>query len=260
MDEILRHLPPGAHVLDLGCRDGSFPRTSYPELRVVALDRAPGAAGVQADAAALPFQDASFDALIANHSLEHMDDLEGVLRELGRVVRPGGSLYVSVPDASTFSDRLYRWIYHGGGHVNPFRDPDSLARRITRATGLELKATRPLHASFLYLERHHFRPRPPRRMWLFANGDRRAIIAFSYLLRLIDRVFATRLSVYGWGFWFGTLREPVDTLAWTNVCVHCGNGTPAELLTVRRHFLLRSYICRRCGAWNLFTPDRTEET
>ncbi|MES1257217.1 MAG: hypothetical protein ABUS51_02260, partial [Acidobacteriota bacterium] len=172
---------------------------------------------------------------------------------------PGGSLYVSVPDASTFSDRLYRWIYHGGGHVNPFGDPAGLARRITRATGLELQATRTLHASFLYLEKHHFRPRPPRRMWLFGNGDRHVIAALSYLVRVIDRAFATRLSVYGWAFWFGALHEPVATLAWTNVCVHCGSGTPAELLTVRRHFLLRSYTCQSCGTWNLFTPDRSEE-
>ena len=260
MQAILRHLPAGARVLDLGCRDGSFPRTDYPDLRFTALDREAGAAEVQADAAALPFQDAAFHAVIAFHSLEHMEALDAVLSEMGRVLRPDGSIYVSVPDASTFSDRLYRWIYHGGGHVNLFRNPAELTGRITSATGLPLRATRVLHASFLYLERRHFRPRPPRRMWLFANGDGRVILALSFLLRTVDRLASTRLSVYGWAFWFGNLREPVDTLAWTNVCVHCGSGTPAELLPVRRRFLLRSYDCASCGASNLYTPDRPERT
>src|SRR5947209_13556184 len=137
MDEILRNLPPGARVLDLGCRDGSFRASAYPKLRIVRLDRERPAEGVQADAARLPFPDACFDAVISNHSLEHMDALGPVLGEIGRVVRPEGSLYVSVPDASTFSDRLYQWVYHGGGHVNPFRDPVALAAQLSKATGLK---------------------------------------------------------------------------------------------------------------------------
>jgi SAM-dependent methyltransferase len=256
MDEILRSLPPGARVLDLGCRDGSFRAGTYPELIVIRLDRERppplvSSPGVQADAARLPFPDECFDAVISNHSLEHMDALDRVLCEVGRVVRPTGSLFVSVPDASTFSDRLYRWIYHGGGHVNPFRDPAALAAQISLATGLKHVATRSLHASFLYLERRHFRPRPPRRMWLFANGDQRVVVALSYLARLADRRFGTRLSVYGWAFYFGDIAEPIDVGAWTNVCVRCGGGCPAELLAVRG----RWYVCPVCGARNLFTPD-----
>src|SRR5947209_14134116 len=90
VDEILRSLPPGARVLDLGCRDGSFPAANYPELRVVRLDRERPAVGVQADAAWLPFPDGRFDTVISNHSLEHMDALDQVLHEIGRVVRPDG--------------------------------------------------------------------------------------------------------------------------------------------------------------------------
>ena len=245
MDEILRSLPRGARVLDLGCRDGSFRAEAYPALTVIRLDRDRPVNGVQADAARLPFPDHCFDAVISNHSLEHMDALGSVLQEVGRVVRPDGSLYVAVPDAATFSDRLYRWIYHGGGHVNPFRDPDELALTITRATGLPLVARRTLHASFLYLERHHFHPRPPRRMWLFANGDQRVIVALSYVARVLG------LSEYGWAFWFGRIPETIDTRAWTNVCVHCGCGCPAELLAETGPW----YRCERCGTRNLFTRD-----
>jgi SAM-dependent methyltransferase len=260
MDEILRNLPTGARVLDLGCRDGSFPRSAYPRLRVTALDLEPGAAQVQGDAGRLPFRDAAFDAVIANHSLEHMADLEQVLAEMGRVVRPGGGIYISVPDASTFSDRLYRWIFHGGGHFNPFRNAGELALRIEAATGLCHLATRTLHTSFLFLGRRHFKPRPPRRMWLFANGDARAVLALGYACRLADQVFGTRLSVYGWGLWFGAAGEPVDTLAWTNVCVECGHATPAALLQPDQHAFLPVYRCGSCGARNLFTNDGEEGT
>jgi SAM-dependent methyltransferase len=245
MHEILRNLPPAARVLDLGCRDGSFPLSAYPHLQVTRLDTEPPPGGVQADAARLPFPDDTFDSVVSNHSLEHMDALDTVLAEIGRVVRADGSLYVSVPDAATFSDRLYRWIYHGGGHVNPFRNASQLAARISAATGLPLVATRTLHASFLYLGRHHFRPRPPRRMWLFANGDRRAILALSYLARILG------FSKYGWAFWFGNVGEAVDTRAWTNVCVHCGAGCAAELLNVQG----RWYTCTQCETKNLFTRD-----
>jgi predicted SAM-dependent methyltransferase len=90
-----------------------------------------------------------------------MAELAAVLEEIGRVVKQGGSLYVAVPDAATFSDKLYKWIYHGGGHVNSFRSASELTLRIIQATRLRLVATRVLHTSFGYLERSHFHPRPP---------------------------------------------------------------------------------------------------
>jgi SAM-dependent methyltransferase len=169
MYEILRTLPQNAHVLDLGSRSGSFGLDGCPSAVVVRLDTElstiPGSGCfVQADAAYLPFRDASFDTVIANHVLEHVDDLPRVLQEIGRVVRPCGSLYVAVPDASTFTDHLYRWIYHGGGHINAFRSAEELTNQIARITSLAPVATRTLASSFGFLEKSHFHPRPPRRL------------------------------------------------------------------------------------------------
>lgn len=48
-----------------------------------------------ADAQALPFVDASFDAVIANHMLYHIPDLPRALGEIKRVLKPGGTLYAS---------------------------------------------------------------------------------------------------------------------------------------------------------------------
>jgi Methyltransferase domain len=265
MDEILRHLPEGAHVLDLGSLTGSFRPEACPGALVVRLDLETPAAGtppgfVQADAARLPFGDACFDAVIANHSLEHVENFRGVLREIGRVVRPGGSVYVAVPDASTFSDRLFRWVYRGGGHINPFRSASELASQITEATGLELAGSRPLYSSFEYLNRYYFKPGLDWRLWFAGNGTRRSIMLLSYVTRLIDGIFGTRTSVYGWALYFGHLAEPVQPGAWSNVCVGCGSGFPAAWLEaahlVRKRFLVcRFYWCPSCNSGNFFTRD-----
>ncbi len=47
------------------------------------------------DAQAIPFPENSFDVLIANHMLYHVPQLEQALREIVRVLRPGGALYAT---------------------------------------------------------------------------------------------------------------------------------------------------------------------
>ena len=159
MDEILRHIPPTSFVLDLRCARASFPRTSTPAI-VVRLDREirsaiPGELVVQADASQLPFGAASMDAIIANHSLEHFDDLQASLAEIRRVIRPSGALFVSVPDAASLTDRLYRWLADGGGHVTLFVTPDQIRRCVENATGLKHAATRTLCSSLSFLNRRN---------------------------------------------------------------------------------------------------------
>src|SRR6516162_1365450 len=106
MQEILNQLAEGSRVLDLGCDEGSFP-ASRTRAATVRLDRdLPGrrdSAFVQGDAALLPFANASFAAVISNHSLEHFENLDSVLREIGRIVRRDGALFVAVPDAATLT-------------------------------------------------------------------------------------------------------------------------------------------------------------
>jgi SAM-dependent methyltransferase len=266
MIEILRHLRPGSRVLDLGALTGSFPARLCPGASVARVDLEAPKPGtydgfVQADAGCLPFPDRSFDAVIANHSLEHIQGLSAALREIGRVVRPDGSLFVAVPDASTFSDRLYRWVYQeASGHINPFCSADALAAEITGATGLQFAASRALYSSFEYLNRYYFPARTSWRLRAVGNGSRRSIIALSYAARLFDRIFHTRASAYGWAFYFGNIQEQVEPEAWSNVCVGCGAGHSAPWLLaanlVRRRWLFfRAYSCPRCGSFNLFTPD-----
>jgi ubiquinone/menaquinone biosynthesis C-methylase UbiE len=56
---------------------------------------------VRGHAEALPFPDSSFDALVSTGTLEYADDLEVVLGELSRVLRPGGVAVVSFPRYDT---------------------------------------------------------------------------------------------------------------------------------------------------------------
>ena len=73
-------------------------------------------------------------------------------------------------------------------------------------------------------------------------------------------MFGTRLGVYGWALYFGSFAVPVDTDAWTNVCIRCGSGSQSEWLRhlnlVRRRFTVRVYRCPNCGTINLFSDDR----
>jgi SAM-dependent methyltransferase len=261
--EILENFGPGQRILDLGSGAGSFPSDFGPFIAIRAdldLPSSPAQNFAQADAARLPFRDRAFDAVISNHSLEHFHDLAGSLSEIGRVLKPTGALYIAVPDASTFGDRLYRWLAHGGGHVNPFTSAPELAANIERATHLHHVQTRTLCASLSFLNRRNARMPRPRRALAVGNGTEISLHVFTYFARLSDRLFGTRIGVYGWALYFGSFPVPVDTDVWTNVCIRCGSGAQSEWLRqmklVRRRFFLPVYRCPSCGTINLFFEDR----
>jgi hypothetical protein len=188
-------------------------------------------------------------------------DLPGALNEIGRVVKSNGRLFVAVPDATTISDRLYRWLARGGGHVNPFSSASDLATKITRATGLRLVATRTLCTSLSYLNRCNRRMRAPRRLLLLGGGTQISLHVIGYLLRLADRLLKNRASVYGWALYFGGGNAQIDSTAWTNICVRRGAAHPSSWLLhngmlSKSWCIFATYRCPACRAQNLFTDDR----
>jgi ubiquinone/menaquinone biosynthesis C-methylase UbiE len=117
----------GRRVLDIGCGLGGK-TVAYAEAkaRVTGVDlsesniarcaafareRGVDAAFAAGDAERLPFAGGSFDAVIANDSLEHFANPEAALRELARVLRPGGSIFLFfTPWKSPLGSHLYDYI------------------------------------------------------------------------------------------------------------------------------------------------------
>ncbi|MEX2644689.1 MAG: class I SAM-dependent methyltransferase [Gaiellaceae bacterium] len=90
-------------VLEVGCGTGEFTERMARELgadvvavdisgRMVELTAARGIDARVGDVQALPFEDAEFDVAVANWVLYHAPDVDMAIRELARVLRPGGRL------------------------------------------------------------------------------------------------------------------------------------------------------------------------
>jgi ubiquinone/menaquinone biosynthesis C-methylase UbiE len=95
----------GKTVLDVGCGKGRFARVlaeRYPESSIVAFDLAeamlrhvpPGIRRCAGSMTALPFRSESCDCAYATESLEHAVDIDAAVREMCRVVRPGGRIAI----------------------------------------------------------------------------------------------------------------------------------------------------------------------
>jgi len=118
LHEVIASQPHGARVLDAGCGPGSWPYDERPDLDITGFDIKfpPGppkprerTRACRADLARLPFRAESFDLTVCHYVLEHVAELERCCDELTRVTRRGGTLYLSVPRAAAFDDRLYRF-------------------------------------------------------------------------------------------------------------------------------------------------------
>jgi SAM-dependent methyltransferase len=141
-------------VLDLGCGEGSFDYQFFGCSGVIGIDSIAAnlkpvgrVLPVIADAAFLPLPSGTFDLVISHHSLEHFRNARAVVREIGRILKPTGRLFVSVPDGGSLSDRLYRFLLAGGGHFQLFTFT-SLVNLIESETSLHLVSWQTLYSSF----------------------------------------------------------------------------------------------------------------
>jgi len=95
--ERLRAMASRTFVLDVGCGQRPFERLFSDSVYIGSdLDRS-ARVNVVADNAELPFRSDIFDLVIASETLEHTLRYEEAVRELVRVTRPGGYVFVSVP-------------------------------------------------------------------------------------------------------------------------------------------------------------------
>jgi SAM-dependent methyltransferase len=96
-------------VLDLGCGDGHFASVAFREPLDVGLDPWTRPVHLAAKSGAyrlvihgngceMPFPDGAFNTVISNSVLEHIPDVEKVLAEVGRVLKPGSAFIFCVPN------------------------------------------------------------------------------------------------------------------------------------------------------------------
>lgn len=266
MHELLAQLGPDQAALDLGCGAGSLPYAGY-SCRIVAVDlQPPGeiprpARGgfVRADAACLPLPAACCDLVIANHTLEHIANWRGALRETARVLKPEGLLVACVPDGHCLSDALFRFLDKGQEHVNRFRR-DEFLTAVEREAGLRLRRWRALYSSYSFLNRRpgqRFGGRAQALNWVPGRLLRAALLAWNALARAVDCRLGARWGTYGWLFYFGRNAsvEAQQDPPQPNVCIQCGSSHDAAwLLSLGgvRGRIFRRYNCPTCATLNLF--------
>lgn len=102
-----RDLPAGSRILDVGA--GGCPyRRHFAHCTYVTQDAKPldaddlreggyGSIDLVCDAASIPVPDGEFDAVLCTEVLEHVPEPIAVVRELGRITRPGGRIMLTAP-------------------------------------------------------------------------------------------------------------------------------------------------------------------
>jgi SAM-dependent methyltransferase len=112
----VRGLGDAGRALDVGCGDGRLSAElaaadlTAADVSAVALDRArprlPGARLVELEPdAPLPLGDATFDLVLCAETIEHVRDVQLLLSEIRRVLRPGGTLALTTPAHSPLGRR-----------------------------------------------------------------------------------------------------------------------------------------------------------
>lgn len=138
---IARRLPlkPGDHILDVGCGAGWFWEAAASDLpqnlHLTLTDLSSGmvqeavercrpvpfasVTGQQSEAAALPFEDESFDGVIAMHMLYHLPDPSKAIAEMHRLLKPGGFLAVTTNGAGNMRELYALTTVFGSQPVDP---------------------------------------------------------------------------------------------------------------------------------------------
>ena len=139
-----------SRVLELGCGPGSLWQFNLGRIpagwQITLIDFSPGMlvearanlAGVHpfafelADAQALPFGDAAFDAVIANHMLYHMPDRPKALADIRRVLRLGGRFYAATNGATALQE-IHSLVHDFDPTIGLWGRPDT--KNFTLETG-----------------------------------------------------------------------------------------------------------------------------
>lgn len=191
----------GKKVLEIGCGRGGFAcwmAGAAPRTSLTAADFSPTAVAkgrehahsaqlsnvdwCVADVQALPWANGAFDTVISCETIEHVPDPRKAVSELARVLRPGGRLFLTVPNYLNFAGlhRIYRRVFRGetyreeGQPINHFTLLPLVARWV-RKSGIRIEGVRSVNFSVPYPGRpgillHALEGAPFPFPWLGNNG------------------------------------------------------------------------------------------
>jgi SAM-dependent methyltransferase len=151
----------GLDLLDVGCGDRPYEPLFSEAATIVGFD-VPGNAhaDIHGDIDAIPVEDASFDVVLCLQVLEHVPDPAAAVRELRRVVRPGGRVLATTHGVYPFHpnpEDLWRWTHTGLSRLfEENGDWSSIA--VTPGAGTALTtAMLVAHLADLFFKRAHAR-------------------------------------------------------------------------------------------------------
>lgn len=147
VQESAAQIPTEGWVLDAGAGEGRF-QQYFAHTRYVGVDVAIGSTDwdysnldVIADLMNLPFPFSTFDAVVCTQVLEHVPEPSRVLREIARVLKPGGRLYLSAPQS---------WHQHQKPY-DYYRYTSFGLRYLVEQSGLSVESIQPLGGYFWFL-------------------------------------------------------------------------------------------------------------
>ncbi len=160
--------PAAGDCLDLGCGDGVFMKhflsenschfigcdADYNRLLRAGVYCNNGNIFVNALAENTPFADQSFKTVLLHHVLEHTEDDLGVIAECRRLLKPGGTFIIGVPNEDSVNGRMLRSLhprlYREGEHINFYSERKILS--ILMDSGFQIQKVK--RVGFIFPQYH----------------------------------------------------------------------------------------------------------